>query len=194
MGSILQCTAMLTALRDRFPESEIWFVSTSGNLQMLSKFAELNRILVIRDESVFSLVKSLTSTWWKLVRFRSEVYIDLEMYSHFSSLFALFSLAKNRIGFYTRGDDAKLGIFTHMMFFNVNAPISRVYLQMAYLLQPKKPHQKNRKKKKKNYPQTPAPTGKGKNKKRKLIKTQKSTQQNPPPPRSRKPHKKTITP
>ncbi|MBK8546387.1 MAG: glycosyltransferase family 9 protein [Saprospiraceae bacterium] len=56
------------------------------------------------------------------------------MYSHFSSLFALFSLAKNRIGFYTRGDDAKLGIFTHMMFFNVNAPISRVYLQMAYLL------------------------------------------------------------
>ena len=56
---------------------------------------------------------------------------DLEIYSNYSTLFTLFTFSKNRIGFYLRSSSYKMGIYTHMMFFNPRVPISEVYLQLA---------------------------------------------------------------
>jgi ADP-heptose:LPS heptosyltransferase len=62
------------------------------------------------------------------------VYIDLEIYSNFSSIITTLSIAKERFGYYLRENRYRLGMYTHMMYFNTKAPISQTYLQFARLL------------------------------------------------------------
>lgn len=133
LGSIIQSTPMLAAIRERFPNAEIIFVSTRANVQLLQKIDLIDTVIAIEDKSMFRLVSSLFRSLWQLIRMRPDVYIDLEIYSNFSTLVALFSFSKNRIGFYLRSSSFKMGIYTHMMFFNSQVLISEVYLQIARL-------------------------------------------------------------
>jgi ADP-heptose:LPS heptosyltransferase len=68
------------------------------------------------------------------MKIRPEVYFDLEIYSDYSTLFTLFTLSINRIGFYLRSSSFRMGIYTHMMFFNQRISISQAYLQFALLI------------------------------------------------------------
>lgn len=136
MGSIIQATPMLQAIRQKFPEAEIIFVSTRANVNFLKKIDMIDTILTVDDKGLFKLIGSTFSTVIRLIRKRPDVYIDLEIYSNYSTLVALFSLSKNRIGFYLRDSSFRMGIYTHMMFFNPRVPISGVYLQIARLFGP----------------------------------------------------------
>lgn len=133
MGSIIQATPMIEAIRKRFPTAEITFVSTNANREILKKIKTIDTVITIDDSSFYKLATSLIKTQFFLLKKRPEIYIDLEIYSNFSTLVTLFSLAKNRIGFHLRSSKYKLGIYTHMMFFNTKVPISDVYIQIAKL-------------------------------------------------------------
>lgn len=136
LGSIIQCTPMLAALRNRYPNAEIVFVSTKANEQFLRRIGTIDRIVIINDKSFGKLVTSIAKSCWTLLRMRPDVYIDLEIYSDFSTLVTLFSCARNRIGFYLRSSSFRMGIYTHMMFFNTEVQIAEVYLQIARLFGP----------------------------------------------------------
>lgn len=136
LGSIIQATPMLQALRENYPNAEITFLSTKSNASFLSKIEVIDKVITIDDSSAFRLISSLTSTVYKLIRYRPEVYIDLEIYSNFSTLVTIATLSKNRIGFYLRSSSFRMGIYTHMMYYNTNVPISEVYMQIARLMNP----------------------------------------------------------
>jgi ADP-heptose:LPS heptosyltransferase len=136
LGSIIQASPMLAALKHRFPESEITFVTTPGNIAMLKKISDVDRIITVDDKSFLKLIPSLFRAMIRLIRLRADVYIDLEIYSNFSTLVTLFSLARNRIGFYLRSSSFRMGIYTHMMYFNTGMAIAEVYLQIARLFGP----------------------------------------------------------
>ncbi|WP_107039767.1 glycosyltransferase family 9 protein [Brumimicrobium mesophilum] len=133
MGSIIQATPMLEALRKQFPDAEITFVSTKANKTVLEKIKHIDSVVCLDDKNAFKLISTTFSSLFKLMRKRPDVYIDLEIYSNFSTLFTLFTFSKNRIGFYLRSSSFNMGIYTHMMFFNNNVPISEVYLQISRL-------------------------------------------------------------
>lgn len=133
LGSIIQCTPMLAAIRQQHPQAEIIFVSTKGNAGLLQKISLINTVITIDDKSAGSLLTTLSQCLWRLIRLRPDVYIDLEIYSNFSTLVTLFSLSRNRIGFYLRYNSFRMGIYTHMVFFNQKTSISEVYLQVARL-------------------------------------------------------------
>ncbi|MFN5318541.1 MAG: glycosyltransferase family 9 protein [Bacteroidia bacterium] len=135
MGSIIQASALLKSLRMMYPEAEIVFLSTSANLAVAEGYKTfINRSLLINDKGIFTLIKSTFSALLKLWRFKPEVYIDLEVYSNFSSLICTLSLAKNRIGFYKSDKDYRSGLYTHLIYYNIKAPLSEIYLQTARLL------------------------------------------------------------
>lgn len=133
MGSIIQATPLLDALRQQHPNAEIIFVSTKANQAILERIETIDTIYTLNDKGVFSLLKSLSAVLFKLMRKRPDVYIDLEIYSNFSTLVTLFSLSKNRVGYYLRSSSFKMGIYTHMMYFNTKIPVSESYLQIARL-------------------------------------------------------------
>lgn len=133
MGSIIQSTPMLEALRKRFPNAEIIYVSTEANKKFLQQISLIDTIVTVNDKSFLSSLTGSLKAIFILIRKRPEVYIDLEIYSNFSTIFTTLTLSKNRIGFYLRSSSFRMGIYTHMMFFNPKIPVSEVYLQIARL-------------------------------------------------------------
>ncbi len=134
MGSILQATPMLKAIRRKYPNARIIFVSTKSNLAILNKIDLIDEVVTVDDSGFFKFLGSNFSAIFKLMRIRPQIYFDLEIYSDYSTLFTLFTLSVNRVGFYLRSSTFRMGIYTHMMLFNSRAPISKVYLQASKLI------------------------------------------------------------
>lgn len=133
LGSIIQSTPMVEAFRKSYPNAEIIYLSTQSNRALLEKVEHIDTIYTIDDSSIFKLIQTLTKIQIQLLKKRPDVFIDLEIYSNFSTIVGVFSLSKNRIGYYLRSSSFKMGIYTHMMFFNSTLPISEVYFQLFRL-------------------------------------------------------------
>jgi len=133
LGSIIQSTPMVEAFRKSYPNAEIIYLSTQSNRALLEKIEHIDTIYTIDDSSIFKLIRTLTKIQIQLLRKRPDIFIDLEIYSNFSTIVGVFSLSKNRIGYYLRSSSFKMGIYTHMMFFNSTLPISEVYFQLFRL-------------------------------------------------------------
>jgi ADP-heptose:LPS heptosyltransferase len=134
LGSIIQATPLILNLKNKYKDAEIIFVTTPGNKEFLKKINQINTIVCLDDKNMFRLLVTFFSSIIFLIRKRIDVYVDLEIYSNFSSLYTTLTISKNRIGYYLRSSEYRLGIYTHMMYFNTSVPISRIYLQMARLL------------------------------------------------------------
>lgn len=134
MGSIIQATPLIQTLRANYPDARIVFVTTPANVALLKMIPMVNEIIVVDDRNLFRLLGSTVKALFRMWKLRIGVYFDLEIYSHFSSLITTLSVARNRFGFYLRSGNFRMGMYTHMMYFNIKAPVSRVYLQMASLL------------------------------------------------------------
>jgi len=134
LGSIIQATPLLQTLRKQYPEARIVFISTRANKALLQKIDCIDECIFLDDSGFTKLLLSYPRFILKLIALRIGVFIDLEIYSNFSSLTTTLSLARNRLGFYLRASHYRMGIYTHMMYYNTDAPIMQTYLQMARLL------------------------------------------------------------
>lgn len=134
LGSIIQATPLLQTLRKNYPDATIVFISNESNKALLDHIDVVNKVLTISDKGIFALLRSTTGLLFELWKLKPDIYIDLEIYSNYSSVIATMSLSKNRIGFFKNDKTYRKGIYTHMLFFNVKAPISQTYLQFARLL------------------------------------------------------------
>jgi ADP-heptose:LPS heptosyltransferase len=141
MGSIIQATPLIQSLRENYPNARITFVTTEANIQLLKSIPAIDEVIALKDAQFFRFLVALPAFIAKLISRKFELYIDLEVYSNTSSLFTTLSMAKNRIGYYTRDSEYRMGLYTHMLFLNTQIPISKAYLQVAYLLGIKKPIQ-----------------------------------------------------
>ena len=133
MGSIIQSTPLLQTLRKNFPTAEIIFVTSNTNRKLLESVGVIDKIYDVDDSSFGSILRSTFSVLRTLWTFKADLYIDLETYSFYSTALATMSCARNRFGFYRVERNIRMGVYTHMMFFNARAPISESYLQMARL-------------------------------------------------------------
>lgn len=135
MGSIIQASALLNNLQSAYPNSEIVFVSTQSNKGILSYYQDsISDVYTVNDKSLLKTITSTVSLIIKLLRFKPQVYIDLEIYSHYGTLISTLSAAKNRLGYYKSDKDYRTGLYTHLMYYNIKAPLSEIYLQTARML------------------------------------------------------------
>ncbi|MBL0065242.1 MAG: glycosyltransferase family 9 protein [Bacteroidetes bacterium] len=134
MGSIIQATPLLQTLRKSFPNSKIYFVTAKANATLLTSIDAVDETWTVDDHGLVSLFKSSWSLLRKLWNAKPDLYIDLETYSYYSTAIATMSCARNRFGFYRAERNIRMGVYTHMMFFNARAPIAQSYLQMARLI------------------------------------------------------------
>lgn len=131
MGSMLQATPLLRALRERFPQARLVFVSARANRELLERLPLLDERLYVDDRGLARLLISTGSILSALQRRRVDLFFDLEVYSAYASLVALLSVARNRIGFYRYSTAFKRGIYTHLIYFNARQPIRCIYLQLG---------------------------------------------------------------
>ena len=80
MGSIIQATLLLQTLRKNFSNTQITFVTSISNLNVLTQIPFINNIIIINDNSVLSLLISSIKLIIKLWCMKVNLYIDLEIY------------------------------------------------------------------------------------------------------------------
>jgi ADP-heptose:LPS heptosyltransferase/2-polyprenyl-3-methyl-5-hydroxy-6-metoxy-1,4-benzoquinol methylase len=131
MGSILQCTPLLRALKHRYPAARLIFVTLPANRELLLRLSSVDEILVLDDRSLLAMAVTTLRTIASLIRLKADLYFDLEVYSGFASLLALWAVTRNRLGFYRHSAAFKKGIYTHLVYFNTRMPVRRLYLQLG---------------------------------------------------------------
>src|ERR1035437_10122079 len=131
MGSILQATPLLRALKQRFPQARVTFVTLRANTELVKRVEGVDQTLCVDDRGVVSMAWSTARILASLIFRRTDHYFDLEVYSGFTCLLSLFSLARNRLGFYRHSNRFKKGIYTHLVYFNARMPVRRIYLQLG---------------------------------------------------------------
>jgi len=135
MGSIIQSTSLLMTLKNNFPNAQIVFVTSQKNHTLLQSFPFVDKILIVNDKTILNLFTSSIQTVFNLWINKADVFIDLEIYSYFSTLFTLLCFPKYKIGFYRKESRIQLGLYSKMIYFNTKAPVNNIYLQAAILLQ-----------------------------------------------------------
>ena len=133
LGSIVESTPMLRGLRRRFPHAKLIFLTAQGNAPLLARLGTVDEGIYVDDGNLFRLGISTIRAVVRLTRSRPQWYFDLEVYSAYAGLLALFSLARNRAGFYRRSAGFKQGLYTHLMYFNSRRSIRMIYGQLAAL-------------------------------------------------------------
>lgn len=133
MGSIIQATPLLRALKAEFPSAKLTFLTAKANRDLVERLGYADQVLSIDDRSIVSLALSSARALCRLVSTKVDHYFDLEVYSGFACLLCLFSLARNRFGFCRHSTEFKEGIYTHLLFFNTRMAVRRLYMQLGRL-------------------------------------------------------------
>jgi ADP-heptose:LPS heptosyltransferase len=131
MGSIIQATPLIRTIKNRFPQARIIFVTNHSCRQLVERLEHIDAIIPVDDRGFFRLGWSSLRVVAALMRAGVDLFFDLEMYSAYGSVMSLLSLSRNRIGFYRRSAEHKVGIYTHLLYFNARHPVRYIYLQLA---------------------------------------------------------------
>jgi ADP-heptose:LPS heptosyltransferase len=131
LGSIIQATPLLAALRRSFPDADVALLTAARNRELVERLPLVHRGLYVADDSVRTLVLSTATVMRSLMRDRVDLFIDLELYSAAASVLSALSCARNRYGFYRQSASFKKGLYTHLVKFATNKAISRLYLQLG---------------------------------------------------------------
>ena len=131
IGSILYAIALARALKTANPSIKIKFFTREENANFVSRFSEIDEIVVLRTSSLLRLAFSWLCSVFKS---RADIYIDLEVYSHFSALTSLATFSWWRAGFFRESANYRTGLYTHSVFFNSYRHVTVNYLQIARAL------------------------------------------------------------
>lgn len=131
MGSILQSVPLLRALKRHYPNAKLIFVTMKANRELVSRLPLVDELLVLDDRSAAVMAATTLRTIATLIVRRADLYFDLEVYSGFASLLALWAVTRNRLGFYRHSTAFKKGIYTHLVYFNTHMPVRQLYLQLG---------------------------------------------------------------
>jgi len=135
LGSIIQATPLLSALKDRYQGAEFIFVTKQGNEQLTQRIPVIDRTMTVDDSSFIRLVSTLFVTIRQLRAMDNVCFINLEAFSKLGILLAVLSRARWTAGFFRNPSDLNLEkLFNFLVYFNPGAPISEVYLQIGRAL------------------------------------------------------------
>ena len=131
MGSIVQATPLFGTLRQRYPDARLTLVTLAANRELVPCLPGVDDAIFLDDSGAARMAASTARAIAQLIRLRADLYFDLELYSAFASLLALWAVARNRIGFYRRSTQYKNGTYTHLVYFNSRMPVRELYLQLG---------------------------------------------------------------
>jgi ADP-heptose:LPS heptosyltransferase len=131
-GSLVIGLPALLAIRKRYPNSKLIMVTTPAIKPFAQTLGIFDEYVVVNDQGFLNLALSSLKALWRL--FKIDTIIDLEVHSRLSTIFCLFTCARNRIGFYREDVRDRLYFATHTIFFNLFFGAWYFYEEIAKLL------------------------------------------------------------
>ena len=130
LGSIMEATPLLRAVRAQYPQARLVFVTLDSNAALVRSLNVCTDVRAIRTRSLFHFVLDVLGQVVWFWRHGTEAVIDLEFFSKFSTLLSFFSGARVRIGFHLN-DFWRYSLVTHPIYFNYYRHITDVYAAAA---------------------------------------------------------------
>jgi ADP-heptose:LPS heptosyltransferase len=116
-GSLVIGLSALLAIKRKYPNQNLNIITTKGIAPFAQTLGVFDNIYILDDSGFVNLAKSSLSILFKL--FRTDTIIDWEVYSRLTTIFALFTCARNRIGFYREDVKSRKNFSTHLVYFNL---------------------------------------------------------------------------
>ena len=130
-GSLVVAYPALLALKGAPSVGKLQLVATPAVAPFAEVLGIFDRIVVIRESSLTHFFFDSLRAMREL--FRCDAMLDLEVHSRLTTVFSLFTCARNRVGFYTRDSFWRKWLATHLLFFNTHSGVFRFYDQTAAL-------------------------------------------------------------
>lgn len=138
-GSLVIALPALLATRRKYPGSRILLITTPAIKPFAETLGIFDEFVIIDDSSPVKLAlssfKSILRLW------RIDTIVDYEVHSRLTTLLALFTCARNRIGFYTEDVRDRQFFATHIIFFNLYYGSWYFYEEIARLMRCVIPHE-----------------------------------------------------
>src|ERR1044071_8281676 len=131
-GSLVIAFPAILGIKQRYPESRLILVTTPSVRPFAELLTVFDQIIVINDANIFSIIFTGLRAWWTCLLI--DTVIDLEVYSKLSTVLSLFTLARNRIGFYMEDIFWRKHISTHLIYFNRFSGAYKFYDQVTFLV------------------------------------------------------------
>lgn len=127
MGSVMLAADALMALRQRYPNARLILLCGKGLKEGLEPLGLFHEIWTLEDKSLARLLMQTPSLFRRIWQLPGLWTLDLEVYSRLSTLFSLYTFARNRFGFYLTDTRFRKNIHTHLVYFN-----TRIYVGQNY--------------------------------------------------------------
>jgi ADP-heptose:LPS heptosyltransferase len=128
LGSILEATPLLAAIRRRYPDAKLGFLTFPANEALLRRLGLCTDVRVIRTRSPIGFVlDTLKSIAWMRGQ-DVDAIIDLEFFSKFSTLMAVLGGGRRRIGYHLNAFWRR-SLLTAPVYFNYYRHITDVFAQ-----------------------------------------------------------------
>lgn len=137
LGSILEATPLLRAIRHSHPNAPLIFVTFDTNQALLRRLDNVcTELKILRTKSPALFVRDCLSLIFSLRRRRVQAVVDLELFSKFSTLLSFLSGAHIRIGYHLN-DFWRRSLVTHPIYFNYFRHITDVFREAGMHLKAK---------------------------------------------------------
>jgi len=135
LGANIMLGDMVRTLRATYPREKTWFMAFDESEAILRQmdFVPPENLLLVSTKGLGKFVSSLLRALWRARRAGVDTTIDLEFFSRASTLIALLSGARRRVGIYSYfGEGPYRGaLTTHGVKFNPHLHISQMVAVMA---------------------------------------------------------------
>jgi ADP-heptose:LPS heptosyltransferase len=130
LGSIMQASPLLRAIRGRYPQARLVFVTFEPNRSLLNRLGLCDEVRVIRTQAPLAFVKDTCGLILWFWRARVEAVLDLEFFSKFSTLLTFLTGSRIRVGFHLN-DFWRYRLITHPVYLNYYRHISDAFRQVG---------------------------------------------------------------
>jgi ADP-heptose:LPS heptosyltransferase len=127
MGSVMLAADALMALRQRYPNTRLILLCGKGLKEGLEPLGLFHEIWTLEDKSLSKLLMQAPGLFRRIWQLPGLWTLDLEVYSRLSTLFSLYTFARNRFGFYLTDTRFRKNIHTHLVYFNTRIDVAVNY-------------------------------------------------------------------
>ncbi len=130
IGSILLASPMLRALKQRYPDATIAFLTFSSNQDIVDRLGQVDQLYLLRTDSILHFSLDVAASLCAIRREHYDITIDMEFFAKFSTIMTFLSGSPMRIGYFLRqlwrGD-----LLTHQIYYNQFKHVSEIFAALV---------------------------------------------------------------
>lgn len=134
LGSIVRSQVIIEDIKTVFPNAKIYYLTSKKNKAIFDIIRNVDKVFTVDDAGIISMAFSTFNLIKNLLKIKVDIFMDLEVYSRYSTCISIMSCARNRYGFFRHDIHWHIGVYTHMLYFNNQKNISEIYLQLSKYL------------------------------------------------------------